>query len=160
MLEIGVDEKDLLGLSDGKLLSRERLAKMHTWKEVGHLEGWVDSLEKHAVFFSSPLDVDLAMIAAFPDAYAKIVPPGGGPKMTIEKAAEAILGEGGLSYYDGPRKPLRDLLPGYRYHFLTHSKPATHLRVLVGIDDATLKANMPSTLREVLKHVKKHLRRD
>ncbi|MBA3641658.1 MAG: AAA family ATPase, partial [Acidobacteria bacterium] len=160
LLEIGVDEKDLLGLSDGKLLSRVRLAKMHTWKEVEHLEGWVDSLEKHAVFFSSPLDVDLAMIAAFPDAYAKIVPQGGGPKMTIEKAAEAILGEGGLSYYDGLRKPLRDLLPGYRYHFLTHSKPATHLRVLVGIDDATLKAKMPSTLRAVLKHVKKHLRRD
>ena len=160
LLGIGVDEKDLLGLSDGKLLSRERLAKMHTWKEVEHLEGWVDSLEKHAVFFSSPLDVDLAMIAAFPDAYAKIVPKGGGPKMTIEKAAEAILGEGGLSYYDGPRKPLRDLLPGYRYHFLTHSKPATHLRALVGIDDATLKAKMPGTLRAVLKHVKKHLRRD
>ena len=160
LLGIGVDEKDLLGLSDGKLLSRERLAKMHTWKEVEHLEGWVDSLEKHAVFFSSPLDVDLAMMAAFPDAYAKIVPKGGGPKMTIEKAAEAILGEGGLSYYDGPWKPLRDLLPGYRYHFLTHSKPATHLRALVGIDDATLKAKMPGTLRAVLKHVKKHLRRD
>ena len=160
LLEIGIDEKDLLGLSDGKLLSRERLAKMHTWKEVEHLEGWVDSLEKHAVFFSSPLDVDLAMIAAFPDAYAKLVPQGGGPRMTIEKAAEAILGQGGLNYYDGPRKPLRDLLPGYRYHFLTHSKPATHLRALVGIDDATLKAKMPSTLRAVLKHVKKHLRRD
>ena len=64
--------------------------------------------------------------------------------MTIEKAAEAVLGEEGSSCYDGPRKPLRDLLPGYRYHFMTHSKPATHLRALVGIDDATLKANMPA----------------
>ena len=80
--------------------------------------------------------------------------------MTIEKAAEAVLGEGGLECYDGPRKPLRDLLPGYRYHFLTHSKPATHLRALVNIDDATLKAKMPTTLRAVLKHVKKNLRRD
>ena len=32
LLEIGADEKDLLGLADGKLLSRESLAKMHTWK--------------------------------------------------------------------------------------------------------------------------------
>lgn len=80
--------------------------------------------------------------------------------MTIGKAAEAVLGEGGLKCYDGPRKPLRDLLPAYRYHFLTHSKPATHLRALVEVDDATLKAKMPRTLRAVLKHVKKHLRRD
>ena len=160
LLEIGVDAKDLLGLSDGTLLSREGLAKMHDWNELEHLEGWVDSLEKHAVFFSSPLDIDLAMIAAFPDAYKKIIPKGGGPRMTVDKAAEAVLGDGGLSCYDGPRKPFRDLLPGYRYHFLTHSKPATHLRALVGIDDATLKATMPRTLRAVLKHVKKHLRRD
>ena len=53
---------------------------MHTWKELEHLDGWVKSLEKHAVFFSAPLDVDLAMIAAFPDAYAEIVPEGGGPR--------------------------------------------------------------------------------
>lgn len=160
LLEIGVAEKDLLGLADGSLLPKEGLAEMHTWDDLEQLDGWVKSLEEHAVFFSAPLDVDLAMIEAFPDAYARIVPKGGGPRMTIEKAAEAVLGEDRLKYYDGPRKPLRDLLPGYRYHFLTHSKPATHLRALVGIDDATLKAKMPSTLRAVLKHVKKHLRRD
>lgn len=160
LLEIGVAEKDLLGLADGSLLPKEGLAEMHTWDDLEQLDGWVKSLEEHAVFFSAPLDVDLAMIEAFPDAYAGIVPKGGGPRMTIEKAAEAVLGEEGLKCYDGPRKPLRDLLPGYRYHFLTHSKPATHLRALVGVDDATLKAKMPSTLRAVLKHVKKHLRRD
>jgi putative ATP-dependent endonuclease of OLD family len=160
LLEIGVAEKDLLGLADGSLLSREGLAEMHTWDDLEQLDGWVKSLEEHAVFFSAPLDVDLAMIEAFPDAYAGIVPKGGGPRMTLEKAAEAVLGEEGLKCYDGPRKPLRDLLPGYRYHFLTHSKPATHLRALVNIDDATLKAKMPATLRAVLEHVKKHLRRD
>lgn len=160
LLEIGVDEKDLLGLEDGSLLPKEGLAEMHTWNDPEQLDGWVKSLEEHAVFFSAPLDVDLAMIAAFPDAYSRIVPKGGGPRVTIEKAAEAVLGEGGLKYYDGPRKPLRDLLPAYRYHFLTHSKPATHLRALVSIDDATLKATMPATLQAVLEHVKKHLRRD
>jgi putative ATP-dependent endonuclease of OLD family len=160
LLEIGVAEKDLLGLADGSLLPKEGLAEMHTWDDLEQLDGWVKSLEEHAVFFSAPLDVDLAMIEAFPDAYAGIVPKGGGPRMTIEKAAEAVLGEEGLKCYDGPRKPLRDLLPRYRYHFLTHSKPATHLRALVGVDDATLKAKMPRTLRAVLKHVKKHLRRD
>jgi putative ATP-dependent endonuclease of the OLD family len=160
LLEIGVPENDLLGLTDGSLLPREGLAEMHTWDDLEQLDGWVKSLEDHAVFFSAPLDVDLAMIEAFPAAYAGIVPKGGGPKMTIEKAAEAVLGEEGLKCYDGPRKPLRNLLPGYRYHFLTHSKPATHLRALVNIDDATLKAKMPATLRAVLEHFKTHLRRD
>ncbi len=45
---------------------------------------WVADLEPHGVFFSTPLDLGLAMLAAFPDAYKAIVPKGGGPKLAIE----------------------------------------------------------------------------
>ena len=30
------------------------------------LRGWIDSFKKYGVFFSEPLDLDLAMLAAFP----------------------------------------------------------------------------------------------
>jgi putative ATP-dependent endonuclease of the OLD family len=160
LLEIGVDEKTLLDLDDGTILPRAELAKMHTWEDLDQLDAWVASLTTHAVFFSSPLDIDLAMLAAFPDAYSEIIPKGGGPRMTVEKAADAVLGETGLSSYDGSRRLLRDFFPAYRYHFLTHSKPATHLRALATLDDATVKAKMASSLRAVLMHVQQHIRRD
>jgi hypothetical protein len=73
-------------------------AAMHTWQDAEDreiLRGWIDSLKKYSVFFSEPLDLDLAMLAAFPAAYAATIPDGGGPKMAADKAAEAVLGTSG-----------------------------------------------------------------
>ena len=63
----------------------------------------MESLRPYDVFFSSPLDFDLIMLKAFPDAYEAVIPDGGGPKMAVDKAAAAVLGtEGpGLALYDG-----------------------------------------------------------
>ncbi len=137
---------------------------MHTWdcSKLDNLKGWVSSLEKHGVFFSYPLDLDLAMLAAFPDAYEAIVPTSGGPKMTVEKAAEVVLGTGGpgLGVYAGEIEELREYMQSYRYHFMTHSKPATHLRALVHLTDKALKKGTPQSLGPLLNRVKKDLRRD
>jgi putative ATP-dependent endonuclease of OLD family len=51
-------------------------------------------------------------------------------------------------------------MPAYRYHFLTHSKPATHLAALTHIEPQALAANMPIVLKTLLTHVEKELRRD
>ena len=45
--------------------------------------------------FSTPLDLDLATLKAFPDAYSATIPPGGGPELTVEDAAKVVLSEGG-----------------------------------------------------------------
>ena len=109
-----------------------------------------------------PLDLDLAMLKAFPDAYKAIIPKGGGPKMTADKAAEVVLGTAGpgTTIYTGPFKDYPALLPAYRYHFLTNSKPATHLAALTHIKKKDLAENMPPVLAEVLQHISKSLRRD
>jgi putative ATP-dependent endonuclease of OLD family len=52
------------------------------------------------------------------------------------------------------------MLAAYRYHFLTRSKPATHLAALAHIASNDLKAKMPPILAEVLTHVAKSVRRD
>ena len=150
---------------DGGVLSDDDFAGMHEWQteeDRGNLRFWIKDLKKYGVFFSEPLDLDLAMLASFPEAYKAVIPKGGGPKMTAEKAAEAVLGTSGpgTTIYTGPYKDYPPLFPAYRYHFLTQSKPATHLAALTQIKDSTLKADMPPVLAEVLAHIAKSLRRD
>lgn len=66
----------------------------------------------------------------------------------------------GLELYKGAFKDYPDLLPDYRYHFLTHSKPTTHLVALTHIKSKSLREDMPPLLAELLKHVADSLRRD
>lgn len=164
LIEFGVPKADLLKI-EGGVLSDENFEKMHTWQDPVDrkiLKGWIDCLRPHGVYFSAPLDLDLAMLEAFTDAYQAIIPKGGGPKMTVDKAAEVVLGTAGpgLTLYTGLFKDYRELLPAYRYHFLTNSKPATHLAALTHIKKRDLRENMPTILAELLSHISKSLRRD
>lgn len=164
LIEGGGSKAELLKTDKGTLADAE-FAAMHTWQDAEDrkiLRGWINRLKKYGVFFSEPLDLDLAMLAAFPDAYKAVIPKGGGPKMTAEKAAEAVLGTSGpgTTMYTGPYKDYPPLFPAYRYHFLTQSKPATHLAALTHVTDSALKADMPPVLAEVLAHIAKSLRRD
>ncbi|WP_228255836.1 ATP-dependent nuclease [Pollutimonas thiosulfatoxidans] len=164
LIEFGASKAELLKIIGG-VMSDEDLAKMHTWEGAEDhktLMGWVNSLKPHGVYFSAPLDLDLAMLEAFPDAFQAIIPKGGGPRMAVDKAAEVVLGAAGpgLKSYTGPFETCPELLPAYRYHFLTNSKPATHLTALTHIEKRDLKAGMPAVLKEVLNHIAKSLRRD
>lgn len=161
LIAIGKPKAELLATDDGELTDEE-FGDMHTWTEIDNLPGWVSFLKQYGVFFSEPLDLDLMMLRAFPAAYAATIPAGGGPRSTLEKAAEAVLGTAGpgLKQYIGPYDKGADLLPAYRYHFLTRSKPATHLAALAHIAQNDLKAKMPAILAEVLTDVAKSLRRD
>ncbi|MBS0274135.1 MAG: AAA family ATPase [Proteobacteria bacterium] len=164
LIAIGGPKDELLKI-DGGVLSDEDFAGMHEWQteeDRENLGAWIKDLKKYGVFFSEPLDLDLAMLAAFPGFYKAVIPKGGGPKMTPEKAAEAVLGTSGpgTTIYTGPYKEYAPLFPAYRYHFLTQSKPATHLAALTQVKTSDLKADMPPMLAEVLSHIAKSLRRD
>jgi putative ATP-dependent endonuclease of OLD family len=162
LIEQGVPRKDLLGLDDGTVLSEEEFAQMHTWTFYEDLPGWISFLERYRVYFSQPLDLDMTMLAAYPKAYEAIILPGGGPRMTPEDAAKVVLGGGGagLGAYKDQYSGFDQYMPTYRYHFLTHSKPATHLRAFTYLDQAALKARMPETYRDLLTCVIDNLRRD
>ena len=164
LIEFGAPKAELLKIDKGVLPDSD-FAAMHTWQDAEdrtNLKAWANSLKPYGVYFSEPLDLDLAMLEAFPDAYEAIIPKGGGPKMAADKAAEVVLGTAGpgLTLYTGPFKSYPALLPAYRYHFLTNSKPATHLAALTHIEKKDLAKNMPPVLVEVLKHITKSLRRD
>jgi putative ATP-dependent endonuclease of OLD family len=165
LLDIGVPREALLTLQTGSVMSDLDFQLMHTWQgsdQLQFLDSWIGCLNAHSVFFSTPLDLDLAMLRAFPDAYHAIIPKGGGPKLAVEKAAEAVLGTTGpgLALYGDSYKGYRDLLSAYRYHFLTHSKPATHLAALTHVDRVALRKDMPTVLNQVLRHIAKNVRKD
>lgn len=160
----GTPKTELLRIDNG-MLTDDSFAKMHTWQDIEDqktLRSWINRLKKFGVFFSEPLDLDLAMLAAFPAAYTALIPEGGGPTITPTKAAEAVLGKSGagLSLYSGPYTHYLPLFPAYRYHFLSQSKPATHLAALAHINSSDLKTSMPPVLSEVLTHITDRLRRN
>lgn len=160
LLALGVPREEILELHDGTYVSDERLAEMESFG-AENLEGWLSYLERSsAVFFSWPLDLDLAMLTAFPAAYAATI-EGAGPRMTNKSAAEVVLGTAGpgLASYTGNAQGFQDQMAAYRYHFLTRSKPATHLRALTHIDLPALKAGMPAPLERVLLHIATQLSR-
>jgi len=160
LVDNGVPRERLLELEGGEVLSAERFNKMHEWTNIDNLAGWTDVLTGYQVYFSEPLDLDMSMLAAFPDAYEKCIPAGGGPKMTPEAAAAVVLGEGGpgLAVYKDALAVYEKHMPAYRYHFLTRSKPATHLQAFTYIDDEELKSGMPKTYRALLTYVADNLR--
>ena len=151
LLEIGVSRESLLDPGDD-------LEEMHTWDDPDDMEDlktWVKDLQSHGVFFSSPLDFDLMMLEAFPEAYESIIPAGGGPKMQVKKAASVVLGTDGpgLDLYENEFASFTEYMPAYRYHFLTRSKPATHIAAMAHMKRRDILENIPKTIRDVLKHV-------
>jgi putative ATP-dependent endonuclease of the OLD family len=163
LLDAGVPRTKLLAVEGGEL-SQKDLDGMHEWgsSDAKVLRGWTNDLGNYGVFFSEPLDLDMAMLAAYPEAYEAIIPKGGGPKMKPEDAAKVVLGEGGagLDAYKDQYSGFDQHMPAYRYHFLTHSKPATHLRAFAHLDEEALETRMPKTYRTLLKYVINNLKRD
>ena len=165
LFKMGAPPDKLLKLADGSILPESRLDDMHKWQRPEHpanLSAWIGRLNEFGVFFSAPLDLDLAMLGAFPKAYEAVIPADGGPELDVNEAAVSVLGKAGagLSLYVDGFAGYPPLLPAYRYHFKTNSKPATHLAALAHLDAAALKAGMPKGLEAVLRHVGANIRRD
>ena len=103
---------------------------------------YLNELENLGVFFSSPLDLDFAMLKCFPRAYElnkadQIVPK--------ESKIKAVLGDschGVEQYTEDERK----LFIAYHKRFKLGSKPYAHINALSKLTDAELLAGMPPSL--------------
>ena len=147
-------------------ISNERFADMPEWRFEGignEVEAsWLWSLEsEYDVFLSAPLDLDLMLLQAFPAPYKSLAPKKGGPRIPkdeptrtqrIEKAAVAVLGDGGGdgATYDESE---RALFPWYSYLFLSGSKPVAHARAFSQLDDATIRKHTPDVLKRLISRV-------
>ncbi|MBW7057515.1 AAA family ATPase [Paracoccus bogoriensis] len=119
---------------------------------------WLQALKEEGVFFSFPLDIDFAMLSAFPEAYQHPNPGGRGPRGGAESLGDkkaVILKTGGDPdlYNDN----YDDEFKWYPYLFLSRSKPETHIAALARIEKDDLADNAPTELKALVEHVKQAL---
>jgi len=107
---------------------------------------WLAFLEGQGIFFSSPLDLDFALLNSFPTAFGvvaddQVTPP--------ENKIKAVLGDSyqGVDQYTEDEKKL---FIAYHKHFKLSSKPAAHLDALTHLNDDELVANMPASLSRLV----------
>ncbi|MFL6235521.1 MAG: ATP-dependent nuclease [Thermoanaerobaculia bacterium] len=149
--------QQLLKFSPNKRgLAKDQLAKLPKWDSDRSLltseygTRWMKDLEKAGVFFSSPLDLDFAMLQKFSDAY-------GVEEDDLEdpdnETIAAVLGKshGDVAQYSEDEQQYFD---AYHRRFKLGSKPAAHLNALAQLDDATLNSNIPESIDCLLEMVK------
>ncbi|WP_317847293.1 AAA family ATPase [Pseudomonas sp. HTZ2] len=96
-------------------------------------------LEQREVYFSSPMDLDFAMLLAYPDAYSVE------EEVPDADAIKAVLGKshhGSSQYSEDELK----LFGTYHQRFKLGSKPAAHISALAQLSDQDLLEDMPASL--------------
>jgi hypothetical protein len=100
------------------------------------------ALESRGIYFSAPLDLDFAMLLAFPEAY------GVERDEPDEATIKAVLGK---KHHDASQysKDEQKLFNAYHQRFKLGSKPATHFEALAQLTDEKLLADMPASLNRL-----------
>lgn len=177
----GADRKKLLSINDG-VLTDDRLEKMHMWNvsNVKAMSGWIERLNDYGVYFSSPLDIDFAMLQCFKEKYIASLSSAEGPRITkhgkiqnivmneetdsilkgayqerIESDIRATLkpeGGDGATYSEADK----ELMIWYSYLFLGRGKPTTHLLLFSNNDDLEFES-FPECLKEFINSVIKKM---
>ena len=136
---IGIDleQNRIVVEKDIDLTALDDLTDEDLWVDYEDNE-WVQALEEEFVFLSDPLDLDFAMLEAFPCAYQHPNPGGTGPLTTataLENAkSNTLKARGDPTLY---RDEYDDSFRWYPYLFLQRSKPETHVASLsrIGVED-------------------------
>lgn len=113
------------------------------WNDAEHnvrdYANYLEVLEERGVYFSYPMDLDFAMLLAYPDAYGVV------KEDPEESTIKAVLGK---SHYDASQysKDEKKLFNMYHQRFKLGSKPAAHIDALAQLTDEELLAEIPASL--------------
>lgn len=124
------------------------------------IRAWLDHLEKWDIYFPGRLDLDMALLQHYRDAYTGHLDAGRtGPRPTGD-ARDSVLGDTkdrpGITHWDS-EEAMEDLR-WYRYLFLNQSKPSTHLRALSFLPKEDL-ANPPFRIGRLIDRIEKAVSR-
>lgn len=110
-----------------------------TKDKVREYEHYLDQLEDRGVYFSYPMDLDFAMLLAYPVAY------GVKEEDPEDATIKAVLGK---SHHDASQYNADEqkLFTSYHQRFKLGSKPAAHIGALAQLTDEELMADMPASL--------------
>lgn len=107
-------------------------------------KGPLSVLEKKGVYFSQPVDLDLMMLEAFPEAY------GAAPDdLPEEKTIVAVLGKSHANE-DHLSEDVFALFDDYHRMFDLKSKPATHLKAMAALTNEELLEGLPDVLKRLV----------
>ncbi len=108
-------------------------------------DNYLKALEDSGVFFSSPMDLDFAMLKSYPEAY-KVEEAD--QDLPDESKIKAVLGD---SHHDASQytEEERKLFIAYHKLFKLGSKPAAHINGLSRLTDDDLLAAMPPSLERL-----------
>lgn len=115
---------------------------------------WLAWLETQDVFFSSPLDLDFAMLRRFGEAYGLTEAELAAPEPSTLTAVLGKRRHGVEQYNDEHQKHFA----AYHKRFKLGSKPAAHLAALAELDDDTLIDRMPQRIARLIEAVEKRLK--
>ncbi|PZT89366.1 MAG: ATP-dependent endonuclease [Gordonia sp. (in: high G+C Gram-positive bacteria)] len=120
------------------------------------ITAWLNHLEKWNIYFSGPLDLDMALLQHYRDAYTGHPEDGKtGPRPTGD-ARDAVFGatKDWTDITHWFSEHAADDLRWYRYLFLNQSKPGTHLRALSFLAKEDL-ANPPMRISRLIDRIEK-----
>lgn len=121
--------------------------------KVRDYANYLEELEKRNIFFSSPMDLDFAMLGAFPAAFDIEEGDQVEPELSHIKAVLGKSRSDASEYHDDERK----LFVTYHKLFKIGSKPAEHITALSRLSDEQLVENMPLSLNRLVDTVERLL---
>lgn len=121
---------------------------------IMQLKAWMDHLEKWDIFFSTPLDLDMLLLAKYKDAYTGHLEDGKRGPNAKGDPSDAVFGdpEDRPTVKAWTTEAELDNLRWYRYLFLSNSKPGTHLRALSFVAKEDL-ADAPPRLKRLIDRI-------
>ncbi|WP_199101485.1 hypothetical protein [Aquitalea sp. ASV11] len=111
----------------------------HFFKYEDGLKNVFEKLEEGGVFFSFPMDLDFAMLLAYPMAYNVE------EEAPDESTIKAVLGKSHFDSSQYSKKEL-ELFGTYHQRFKLGSKPAAHIDALAQLSNEELLEKMPESL--------------
>lgn len=127
--------------------------------DAASYDGWVKWLRSSDIFYSSPVDLDMMMLQAFPDAYKPEKAYDAG-KADNAKIAKKVFGDSGKGNADLQRIGLNisaEALYAYKALFKSDSKPGSHLVAFGRMDDGAIAQKCPEPLVALVERAKELL---
>jgi putative ATP-dependent endonuclease of OLD family len=127
----------------------------NTGLTTANFDIWVKWLRANNIFYSSPLDLDMMMLKAFPEAY--VTNPAYDATADNSKLSKAVFGEAGMGNAEltpvGQEFSEAELFK-YNQLFKSRSKPGSHLVAFAKLTDERLKEACPEPLAALIDRAK------
>lgn len=117
-------------------------------------------LESNQVFFSYPLDLDFSMMSSYPCSYQvkdqELINPDNNDYISMfgKTVINGNINRAFNEYTDQEKK----FFSAYNLRFKTGSKPAIHFNALANLTNEDLIKNLPTSLNNLVEHVKQKLK--